>query len=84
MALRVKKGRVRRRGYAHVSRKNQITLPVDALRRAGIASGDDLRVDVVGKGRIALVRDDDPLERYAGTFRYPTGYLRKLRSEWRE
>jgi bifunctional DNA-binding transcriptional regulator/antitoxin component of YhaV-PrlF toxin-antitoxin module len=68
-----------------ISRKNQVTLPVDALRAAGLEPGDDLRVKVVGPGRLELVRADDLVARYAGVFDstvYPEGYLDELRREW--
>ena len=68
-----------------ISRKNQITLPVDALRAAGLEPGDDVRVEVVGPGRLELVRVDDLVQEFAGVFDasvYPEGYLDKLRREW--
>lgn len=68
-----------------ISRKNQVTLPVDALRAAGLEPGDDLRVQVVGPGRLELARADDVVEEFAGIFDasvYPDGYLDELRREW--
>jgi bifunctional DNA-binding transcriptional regulator/antitoxin component of YhaV-PrlF toxin-antitoxin module len=68
-----------------ISRKNQVTLPVEALRAAGLEPGDDLRVQVVGPGRLELARSDDLVEEFAGIFDasvYPDGYLDKLRHEW--
>ena len=82
VATKVKQ-KARRRGRTHISSKNQVTLPVDALRRSGLVTGDALRVEVDGPGRLALVRDEDALASVAGTFRYPKDYLKKLRSEWR-
>jgi len=68
-----------------ISRKNQVTLPVDALRAAGLEPGDDVRVEVVGPGRLELIRADELVEEYAGVFDasvYPDGYLDELRREW--
>jgi bifunctional DNA-binding transcriptional regulator/antitoxin component of YhaV-PrlF toxin-antitoxin module len=68
-----------------ISRKNQVTLPVDALRAAGLEPGDDVRVEVVGPGRLELVRADELVEEFAGVFDssvYPEGYLDELRHEW--
>jgi bifunctional DNA-binding transcriptional regulator/antitoxin component of YhaV-PrlF toxin-antitoxin module len=69
-----------------ISRKNQVTLPVDALRAAGLEPGDDVRVQVLGPGHLELVRADDLVQKYAGVFDatvYPEGYLDELRDEWR-
>ena len=68
-----------------ISRKNQITLPVAALRAAGLEPGDDLSVRVVGPGRLELARPDELVDEFAGVFDesvYPAGYLEKLRREW--
>jgi len=75
----------RRRGRTRISAKNQATIPVDALKRAGLRAGDELRVEAAGAGRIVLVRADDPIERLKGclTGVYPKGYLDRLRREWR-
>jgi bifunctional DNA-binding transcriptional regulator/antitoxin component of YhaV-PrlF toxin-antitoxin module len=42
-----------------VSRKNQVTLPVAALREAGVAPGDVLRVEMVSDGVFKLIRERD-------------------------
>ena len=68
-----------------ISRKNQVTLPIEALRAAGLEAGDDVRVQVVGPGRLELVRADELVEEFAGVFDatvYPDGYLDELRREW--
>ena len=52
---------------------------------ASFEPGDDLRVEVVGPGRLELVRADDLVEEFAGVFDasvYPDGYLDELRREW--
>ena len=75
----------RRRGYTRVSAKHQVTLPVEALRRAGIRTGDRLRAEVRGPGEVALVRDVDPIDRFAGALTgvYGRDELDGLRDEWR-
>ncbi|MFN8186918.1 MAG: AbrB/MazE/SpoVT family DNA-binding domain-containing protein [Gaiellales bacterium] len=68
-----------------ISRKNQVTLPVDALRAAGLEPGDDVRVKAVGPGRLEVVRAEDLVAMHAGVFDstvYPEGYLDELRREW--
>ena len=81
MTTRVKH---RRRGYTRVSAKNQVTLPVEALQGAGIRSGDTLRAEVRGPGEVLLIRDVDPLERFAGSLTgvFAPGELAELRDEW--
>jgi bifunctional DNA-binding transcriptional regulator/antitoxin component of YhaV-PrlF toxin-antitoxin module len=69
-----------------ISGKNQVTLPVDALRAAGLEAGDDVRVRALAPGRLELVRVDDLVAEFAGAFDatvYPDGYLDELRGEWR-
>jgi len=75
----------RRRGHTRISRKNQATLPIEALRQAGLKPGDELRVEAAGAGRIVLVRAVDLIERHAGKAPgvYPPGYLDQLRDGWR-
>lgn len=75
----------RRPGRTRISAKNQATLPVDALRRAGLKPGDELIVEAAGPGRIVLARADDLVARHAGSLTgvYTRGSLRQLRREWR-
>jgi bifunctional DNA-binding transcriptional regulator/antitoxin component of YhaV-PrlF toxin-antitoxin module len=82
-SVKVKARRVR--GHTRISAKNQVTIPVEALKRAGLKSEDELRVEAAGPGRIVLVRASDVVLRHAGrlTGVYPSGYLPGLRSEWR-
>ena len=81
MTARVKH---RRRGYTRVSAKHQVTIPVATLRDAGIRTGDTLRAEVRAPGEVVLIRDDDPLDRFAGALTgvYEPGELDKLRDEW--
>ena len=76
------------RGHTRISRKHQATIPVDALRRAGLKPGDELIVEAAGAGRIVLTRAagwDELVARHAGalTGTYPPGHLEELRDEWR-
>ncbi len=75
----------RRRGRTRISSKHQATLPVDALRKAGLKPGDELIVESAGAGRIVLTLADDLVARHAGKAAgvYPPDYLRELRGEWR-
>ncbi|MGH2600678.1 MAG: AbrB/MazE/SpoVT family DNA-binding domain-containing protein [Dehalococcoidia bacterium] len=71
-----------------VSRKNQITLPVAALRAAHVKPGDLLRVEVVEDGVFRLVRYRDPrldlLNELAGSAPGLSAAtnLEELRDEW--
>lgn len=68
-----------------ISRKNQVTIPKDVLRAAGLSPGDDVRVRSNGLGRVELVKSDDLVDEYAGIFDesvYPPGYLEEVRRGW--
>ena len=68
-----------------VSRKNQITIPADVMRDAGLEPGDDVPVRTVGPGRIELVRAMELIEEFAGRLdstTYPPGYLDDVRAGW--
>jgi len=72
---------------SRVSSKNQVTIPVEALRAAGLGPGDDVVVRASGRGRLEVERADDVVARYAGSVpagTYPAGHLGELRGEWRE
>ena len=75
----------RRRGFTRISAKHQATIPVQALKDAGLKPGDEVRVVAAGRGRLVLERDVNVVERHAGTLRgvYERGELDRLRDEWR-
>jgi len=74
----------RKRGFTRVSPKHQVTIPTEALDRAGVRVGDRLKVEARSGREIVLILVEDVLERYAGalTGHYPPGHLDELRGEW--
>lgn len=75
----------RRRGATRISSKNQITIPADALRAAGLAPGQRVVARADGPGRVVLQREDDLLIEFSGALTgiYSADELDRLRSEWR-
>lgn len=67
-----------------VSSKHQITIPVEALRAAGLREGDRLEVTATGPGRVVVERTRDVLEDLAGSMSgvWGDGALDALRDEW--
>lgn len=68
-----------------VSRKNQVTIPAEVMREAGLAPGDDVRILSVGPGRIELVKTDELIDEFAGALDdsvYPPEYLDEVRRGW--
>ena len=67
--------------------KNQVTIPVDALRKAGIAEDDVVAVYAEGDGRIVVERVESLVERYARQLEgvWPGGveqFLAERRQSW--
>jgi len=54
-------------GTTRISRKNQVTIPVAALRGTGLTAGDLVEVVVVGPGRLELRRWRSRLASVLGT-----------------
>lgn len=76
----------KRSGRTRISSKHQVTIPVQALRSAGLEPGDVLRAQADGAGRVVLTRVDELVDRYSGCL--DTGgalreQVRGLRGEWR-
>jgi bifunctional DNA-binding transcriptional regulator/antitoxin component of YhaV-PrlF toxin-antitoxin module len=70
---------------SRISSKNQVTLPVDELRAAGLAAGDEIHVRAAGRGVLLVETRQSLVDRFAGVFDdsvYPRGYLERLRDEW--
>jgi bifunctional DNA-binding transcriptional regulator/antitoxin component of YhaV-PrlF toxin-antitoxin module len=68
-----------------VSSKNQITVPVAALRAAGLGPGDEVAISVPEEGTLVVEAAEGRVRRHAGTFDatvFPPGYLEELRAEW--
>ncbi len=68
-----------------ISSKNQVTIPVEALRKAGLKSGDAVLITATGNGTLAITTAEAFVDRFAGMFDddvYPPGYLKNLRAEW--
>ncbi len=68
-----------------ISSKHQVTIPKQAMTAAGLRTGDRLRAEPRGRGRVLLIREDDPVARHAGklTGVYRPAELDELRDEWR-
>lgn len=73
-----------RRAGTTISSKHQVTIPKQAMTAAGLRTGDRLRAEPRGRGRVLLVREEDPVARHAGTLTgvYQPGELEELRDEW--
>jgi bifunctional DNA-binding transcriptional regulator/antitoxin component of YhaV-PrlF toxin-antitoxin module len=67
-----------------VSSKNQITLPVEAMRAAGLEPGDEVTIRPVGDGEVLVAARGSRVRRHAGiaTGIYRPGELDQLRDEW--
>jgi AbrB family looped-hinge helix DNA binding protein len=67
-----------------VSSKNQVTLPVEVMRAAGLHAGDEITVRPIGDGEIVLAARGSRVRRHAGiaTGIYRRDELDRLREEW--
>jgi bifunctional DNA-binding transcriptional regulator/antitoxin component of YhaV-PrlF toxin-antitoxin module len=69
-----------------LSAKNQITIPVDVLRKAGFKVGDAINCTVDEDGKILLAKPINPMLQFAGIFSgmYDGFDLRADRDAWDE
>jgi AbrB family looped-hinge helix DNA binding protein len=67
-----------------VSTKNQVTLPVDVMRGAGLRPGDEVAIEAIGDGEIRIAARGSRVRRHAGIAEgiYRRGELDRLRDEW--
>jgi bifunctional DNA-binding transcriptional regulator/antitoxin component of YhaV-PrlF toxin-antitoxin module len=67
-----------------VSSKNQVTLPVEAMRAAGLHPGDEVTIRPIGGGEIVIARRGSRVRDHAGiaTGIYQPRELDRLRQEW--
>ena len=72
-----------RRFAPPVSSRNQVPLPVDAMRAAGVP-GDEVAIGSIGDGEVVVALRVFRARRHSGiaTGIYPTGELDRLREEW--
>lgn len=68
-----------------VSSKNQVTIPVEAMRAAGLHAGDEITLRPVGEGEIVIATRGSRVRRNAGIAKgiYKDGELDRLRDEWK-
>jgi AbrB family looped-hinge helix DNA binding protein len=68
-----------------VSSKNQVTIPVEALRAAGLHAGDEIIVRAGREGEIVIATRSSRVRRHAGiaTNIYKDRELDRLRDEWK-
>lgn len=69
---------------AKVSSKNQVTLPVAAMREAGLRPGDEVTVRPVGDGEVLVAARGSRVRRHAGIANgiYEHRERERQRDEW--
>jgi bifunctional DNA-binding transcriptional regulator/antitoxin component of YhaV-PrlF toxin-antitoxin module len=69
---------------AKISSKHQVTIPLEAMRNAGLEAGERVTARADGPGRVVLEREVDILQLYAGSLTgvYDRETLADLREEW--
>ena len=69
-----------------LSSKNQVTIPVEILRKAGFKVGDTINCTVDDEGKVLLTHPENPMLQFAGiaTGVYDNFDLRAERDSWDE
>lgn len=69
---------------SRVSTKNQVTLPVEVMRGAGLQPGDEVAVEALGQGEIRIAVRGSRVRHNAGIAKgiYSRGELDRQRDEW--
>jgi bifunctional DNA-binding transcriptional regulator/antitoxin component of YhaV-PrlF toxin-antitoxin module len=72
------------KGMPRISAKNQVTLPVEAMRAAGVQTGDEVTIRAAGDGELVVAVRGTRVRRHAGIASgiYAAGELDRLRDEW--
>ncbi|MGI8944857.1 MAG: AbrB/MazE/SpoVT family DNA-binding domain-containing protein [Thermoleophilaceae bacterium] len=67
-----------------MSSKNQVTLPVAAMREAGLSAGDEVTIRPAGRGEVVVAVRGSRVRRHAGIADgvYEPGEGDRLRGEW--
>lgn len=80
-AIKTRKGRTT---TTRLSSKNQVTLPVEIIRKAGFKVGDSINCTVNEQGKIELSIPANPMLQFAGMFSglYEGFDLRADRDSW--
>jgi bifunctional DNA-binding transcriptional regulator/antitoxin component of YhaV-PrlF toxin-antitoxin module len=67
-----------------ISSKNQVTLPVETLKAAGLSAGDAVTIEADCPGRVTVRRAGRDPSTALGVFDglYEPGYLDRLRGDW--
>lgn len=78
--------RAGRTSATRLSSKNQITIPVEILRKAGFKVGDTINCTVDDEGKVLLTHPENPMLQFAGiaTGVYDNFDLRAERDSWDE
>ncbi len=76
--------KVKKQRSTRISEKHQVTIPIDAMRIAGLEAGERVVARADGPGRVVLEREEDVLEIFSGSLTgvFDHGILEELRNEW--